>query len=662
MNLTARMRVKFSIVSVIVTLSVTTISLLIFLALSTMNNTKAIAAPGTRAIPVGSFIINMGSNPATMNASLRPYGMIYDLIVNYNVPIVWSIDPAKTKDARDFQYLGSNYAGGTFIVESTFINAAVSARITYWQTQGIIGLYTSSALSVPHYADLTSFPVVMIDNLAGLDSILVAYYNNAAIPATSYTIGNPSQLTACYDLWANPHADPTYATHGYLRNFVINNKGYIFAQCHSVSMFESLINPSAPFDTLNFLSTQGLQCYGKNKCLPITEEHAKPPTGPYTEFFPTDPVMQYVGNLYNAYINNGSEKWFIPVSTGQWRGTTKRLLTTSDGTSPKEGVLATYGPAFGNASNGYVMWAGGHDWGVGSGAHFINAQRVFFNYTLLAAKARALAITANYPPTITQGVTYALTANVTTGTPPYTYQWLSSGGGTFSAPTSANTNFTAPGVPANTDINLRVVVTDACGRKNISNSNVTILFNSPLPVTLTSFTADNNRNSIDLKWTTASESNNDYFSIEKSDDGKEFVEIGFVKGSGNSTSTKKYSYTDFNPKFPHNFYRLRQVDFDGQFDYSKVVLVKRAKQSKLLLFPNPARVGELKLKAETLEGAYEIQVSSTTGKILITQKGIIKNDDLSPIAVDPDEKLNPGIYFVRFTSKQTDEVQKVVIQ
>src|SRR5437899_708370 len=76
----------------------------------------------------GSFIINMGAtNPNTVANGLKPYGMIYDLVRNYNVPVKCIINPAKVKDGVDFTYNGIQYKGGTFIIQSEYRNAAVNA-------------------------------------------------------------------------------------------------------------------------------------------------------------------------------------------------------------------------------------------------------------------------------------------------------------------------------------------------------------------------------------------------------------------------------------------------------------------------------------------------------------------------------------------------------
>jgi alpha-tubulin suppressor-like RCC1 family protein len=110
-----------------------------------------------------------------------------------------------------------------------------------------------------------------------------------------------------------------------------------------------------------------------------------------------------------------------------------------------------------------------------------------------------------------------------------------------------------------------------------------------LPVELLSFTGKSLSNSILLEWSTASEINNDYFTIEKSRDGIAFSELGKINGAGNSTQLNSYSLIDENPFSGTNYYRLKQTDFDGKYSYSEIIAVKLfSSPHDIFLFPNPA--------------------------------------------------------------------------
>jgi hypothetical protein len=118
---------------------------------------------------------------------------------------------------------------------------------------------------------------------------------------------------------------------------------------------------------------------------------------------------------------------------------------------------------------------------------------------------------------------------------------------------------------------------------------------NPLPVQLTFFKAQLKNKSVELKWTTASEINNDYFDIERSENGVDFISIGIVKGSGNSTATLNYFFSDFEPVYGISYYRLKQVDFDGRtslspsekIDYTHPEEVKSSPVNIESIGPNP---------------------------------------------------------------------------
>lgn len=96
----------------------------------------------------------------------------------------------------------------------------------------------------------------------------------------------------------------------------------------------------------------------------------------------------------------------------------------------------------------------------------------------------------------------------------------------------------------------------------------------PLPVDFLNITAAQKGGAVAINWSTASENNNSYFDVEKSIDGSNFTTINSVKGAGNSSTIKNYGSYDAKPVAGYNYYRIRQVDFDGKFKFSDVVKVK----------------------------------------------------------------------------------------
>ncbi|MCO6488771.1 MAG: hypothetical protein J5I98_10155 [Phaeodactylibacter sp.] len=108
------------------------------------------------------------------------------------------------------------------------------------------------------------------------------------------------------------------------------------------------------------------------------------------------------------------------------------------------------------------------------------------------------------------------------------------------------------------------------------------------PVELTAFTARPAGKAVQLAWITATETNNDYFAVEHSTDGRSFGEIGRVAGAGTSQEERRYAFTDYSPAAGLNYYRLRQNDFDGRYEYSDIRPVVFDKESSWTIYPTLA--------------------------------------------------------------------------
>lgn len=122
-----------------------------------------------------------------------------------------------------------------------------------------------------------------------------------------------------------------------------------------------------------------------------------------------------------------------------------------------------------------------------------------------------------------------------------------------------------------------------------------MVFGTPLPIELLSFTAHVNGSKVDIHWVTASEINNDYFTIERSRDLQKWELLINVEGAGNSSQILNYFDSDYSPYSGLSYYRLKQTDFDGNYTYSNIVPVKYEDnaQGNLSLFPNPIEGGNL---------------------------------------------------------------------
>lgn len=160
-----------------------------------------------------------------------------------------------------------------------------------------------------------------------------------------------------------------------------------------------------------------------------------------------------------------------------------------------------------------------------------------------------------------------------------------------------------------------------------------------LPVSLSSITASANINHSRISFSTASEINNAGFDIERSADGIDFQKIGWVDGHGSTTEEKHYTFIDEQPLPNMNYYRLRQVDFDGKYEYSEIVSIK-IQPDKILIYPNPA-TDRIWVNA-TEEETYTIlnhMMSPIQNGILQTSKEIVITD------------LQTGMYYIQISSR-----------
>ncbi len=622
------------------------------------NVTTVKAASTTETIDSGSFIVNMGIVPQTVGNALVPYGMVYDLIKNYNTPVKWIINDSKAKDGTDFTYNAVAYKGGPFIIPAAFITSTIKTRITFWQGKGVQGIYTTSSLSAPVYSTLTAMPTMTIDNTDGKQAIITGYFDNALIPSSAYSVGPTTALSTCHDLWINPHGDPTWATHSRLYNFATTDGSFIFSQCHATSMMEGCKNPASPFQQLNFLSTTGLQCYGAGNCgSAITQTHAGNPTAPFTYNNANDPMMQFMGTI-DAALNGGSEDWYIPQTTGAWRATTNAVLTTNNGPAGGKGVLLVYGPAYGMANSGWVMYEASHDFG-GTTAAEVGAQRAFLNFMIFAASKKSISFTSTSIPTSfanNSSTTTTLGISVSSGTPPYTYQWGSSiSGASFGSPTSATTTFKLPPGLAKKDGLITVQVTDACSRQNFLSQPITIT-SSALPVSLIEFKAElnKNNNTVELNWKTATEKDNDYFTVERTKDGKNFTELARINGAGNSNVIKQYNYIDNQPFIGTSYYRLKQTDYNGASETFRMIPVNVTSKGvkTIQVYPNPF-VSQFTAKFESDE-EKEVQITlfNSNGAVIHTET-MMATSGINSYQYNGGEQLNSGMYFLKIADEKS---------
>ncbi len=168
---------------------------------------------------------------------------------------------------------------------------------------------------------------------------------------------------------------------------------------------------------------------------------------------------------------------------------------------------------------------------------------------------------------------------------------------------------------------------------------------NPLPVNLLSFTATYNNQNIILKWTTASESNNWYFGIERSINGNQYEPIGRVAGIGTTSQTTHYNFTDFAPFTATNYYRLKQVDIDGRYKYSAILAIKLNSKLKkgVNISPNPvSNKINISISSDVATNG-DIRIINALGQIIYYQnEKLVKG--VNVITINSLFHLSKGIY------------------
>lgn len=170
---------------------------------------------------------------------------------------------------------------------------------------------------------------------------------------------------------------------------------------------------------------------------------------------------------------------------------------------------------------------------------------------------------------------------------------------------------------------------------------------SALDIELLSFDGFADRTSNTLNWVTVSESGNDFFTIERSSTGENFVEIGRVDGNGTSNSRHEYTFIDDSPFYPITYYRLKQTDFDGSVTYSNIIAIQNNSEKAFKLvdaYPNPFE-NEIKAKIYTANDMEaELKIYDTQGRELISLKQPL-TAGMNTIGIST-EILSGGAYYM----------------
>lgn len=197
-----------------------------------------------------------------------------------------------------------------------------------------------------------------------------------------------------------------------------------------------------------------------------------------------------------------------------------------------------------------------------------------------------------------------------------------------------------------------------CGNSDVAfvaYNNTAINLQDPLPVQYSFFSATAFQGKIKLDWQTTSEQNTAKFIVERSADGISFVSISSVPAKNQAHNT--YSFLDNNPLKGKNYYRLKQVDSNGDFKISPVIIARNAPKNKLNLYPNPAK-DVLYLEHEKATGNEILYLSNAAG-ITLKQVSVSKNEEVSKLTL---AGLPAGTYFISYQTKNEKQVSTFVVR
>lgn len=192
--------------------------------------------------------------------------------------------------------------------------------------------------------------------------------------------------------------------------------------------------------------------------------------------------------------------------------------------------------------------------------------------------------------------------------------------------------------------------------------------NTVLPIELTYFDVNNNNDKINITWQTASEQNNDYFTIERSEDGMNFYTIETINGAGNSTVSLTYTTIDYNPLNGTNYYRLKQTDYNGEYSYSNIQSVNINSYSiqeikEVSIYPNPIGGSNFLLSLDIPGNYYNesaiIKVFAFNGQEVIEYEVMLEGNN-NRTAIDI-SNMTTGNYIVMVLTSSNSFKNKLVV-
>ena len=359
-----------------------------------------------------------------------------------------------------------------------------------------------------------------------------------------------------------------------------------------------------------------------------------PAPGPYIITQPTDQGICTVGDSVTFTSVGGG----IPSPTVQWQESVDGIVWDNipGATSPDY----TFAPTALQIGNSYS-------------AAYSNDGGITFVYTdgaLLSLNTPTAVTTNPTDQSVTEGGVVNFTSDGS-GSPVPTVQWqVSSDNGVSYTDLLNQTSTTLSFIANASDSNnlYRAIFTNPCATDTTSAARLSVA-KTVLPVTLSFFDIKKSGSTAIIQWTTEQEENCKGFEIQHSLNGSNFERIAWIDGKGNSSAKHNYSYTHLKPYIGINFYRLKQVDYDGKETLSAIKAISFDQNISLNIFPNPVYD-----KVQIISSrAGMIRLMDLSGKIIKAQN-MQNNLNLNL------QNLASGVYIIQLVTGEGTESKKLI--
>ncbi|MCB9082484.1 MAG: hypothetical protein H6555_12320 [Lewinellaceae bacterium] len=384
---------------------------------------------------------------------------------------------------------------------------------------------------------------------------------------------------------------------------------------------------------------------------------------------------------YQVFVKFSHSMGMNPITVSINVNVTSQVITSVANLSGTDvvcpgGSITLLANTISGAPTSYVWYLNGNPIPMQTGT-FLNVTSAG-SYSVAGVSSCGVTGPQSAPRVITAGVTTNITGETCSMLPGnveqvqlnvvgnnLTYQWRRNG-----VPITNGGDYTITNTPASTTLKVAnattnhlgaiftCVVTGTCGSAFSAGCSVA------LPVTWAGFTAQRQANgSVDLRWETENETNNEGFHIERSVDGRTFETIGFVAGAGTRAEPQSYFYPDGEAaRFTGTilYYRLRQVDFNGEWSYSVLVSVNpEASSQAFAVRPVHLQAGDWQYAVQSPRSeSLRVVLSDAMGRTL-DQRRVAVQLGSNEVFFAPPVELPAGIYFLFFQGEGLRHAEKV---